>query len=470
MACRLHHHAEYLIRNQPAQEKTDHEQQLQDMKRHYGPGLFKCIFPSCHMSRQGFTSAKTRGEHVKNHSRPWRCTMPDCEFAIIGFNSQNALMRHISKCKSVIHQPFFLAESITAEELEVLLFEAIRQKNIYQLRRLLSSAATENLINSQQSSDYEFGQNVAACAARSGSIAMVELVLGHLKEKPPVKAIVQSENVDLFKWLLKRVSYKFEDNNGTPLLGCSLWYVDMAVLVLQTENSELYCQWEDYMFTTEFEGRRKKRIYAMEEDLLPEFEKTTILFSSEAIAAVKANPFLEIRLTKTWQRLAKQGTLSRRVLGHALKHVVQKGSYSITLGRSLLELGASVDFPAHGSLDKSRDTMKRPAGKTVLHTAASSKSSFAAAKFMEFLIQNKANPIQEHAGRIPGEEKGALEIHNHLGVTWDELIARNLEDSDIERWAEQSGHCKADRKKRLGENIDRLRLAMMRKREKLDEH
>ncbi len=57
-------------------------------------------------------------------------------------------------------------------------------------------------------------------------------------------------------------------------------------------------------------------------------------------------------------------------------------------------------------------------------------------------------------GRIPGEEKGALEIYNHLGVTWDELIARNLEDLDIERWAEQSGHCKADRKKRLGENID----------------
>ncbi len=73
---------------------------------------------------------------------------------------------------------------------------------------------------------------MAACAVRSGLIAIVELVLSHLKEKPPVKAIVQSENVDLFKWLLKRVSYKFEDNNGTPLLGCSLWYVDMAVLVL----------------------------------------------------------------------------------------------------------------------------------------------------------------------------------------------------------------------------------------------
>ncbi len=53
------------------------------------------------------------------------------------------------------------------------------------------------------------------------------------------------------------------------------------------------------MFTTKFKGRRKKRIYAMEEDLLPEFEKTTILFLLEAIAAVKANPFLEIRLTKT---------------------------------------------------------------------------------------------------------------------------------------------------------------------------
>ncbi len=45
-----------------------------------------------------------------------------------------------------------------------------------------------------------------------------------------------------------------------------------------------------------------------------------------------------------------------------------------------------MDFLAYSSLDKLRDTMKRLAGKIVLYIAASLKSSFVAAKFMEFLI------------------------------------------------------------------------------------
>jgi hypothetical protein len=63
----------------------------------YGRGLFKCDRYRCQYYHIGFETSSDRDTHLKIHNRPFKCSVPNCEFADIGFLSNDHLMRHMSK-------------------------------------------------------------------------------------------------------------------------------------------------------------------------------------------------------------------------------------------------------------------------------------------------------------------------------------------------------------------------------------
>lgn len=87
------------------------------------------------------------------------------------------------------------------------------------------------------------------------------------------------------------------------------------------------------------------------------------------------------------------------------------------MAKSLLELGVDVDFKEQG-----------PGQRTALHESAT-KTTKEAAEMIQFLLLSGADPNGNSAPsgsgqipRIPALEKGAQNISQHLGMTWDELI------------------------------------------------
>jgi hypothetical protein len=69
----------------------------------YGRGLFRCDRYRCQYYFIGFETCSDRDTHLKIHDRPFKCSVPNCEFADIGFISNDDLMRHTSKTH---HAPF----------------------------------------------------------------------------------------------------------------------------------------------------------------------------------------------------------------------------------------------------------------------------------------------------------------------------------------------------------------------------
>jgi hypothetical protein len=71
--------------------------QCEKLRDLYGHGLFKCDRYRCQYYHFGFETPSERNAHQRIHNRPFKCSEPSCEFADIGFISDNDLSRHISK-------------------------------------------------------------------------------------------------------------------------------------------------------------------------------------------------------------------------------------------------------------------------------------------------------------------------------------------------------------------------------------
>lgn len=61
----------------------------------YSPSAFRCRYPYCRTSSNGFASAALRRQHEASHSRRIYCTMTSCPWNRIGLQDQSALRNHI---------------------------------------------------------------------------------------------------------------------------------------------------------------------------------------------------------------------------------------------------------------------------------------------------------------------------------------------------------------------------------------
>ncbi|KAK4186522.1 hypothetical protein QBC35DRAFT_501135 [Podospora australis] len=63
----------------------------------YGPRLYYCDKPFCESFTRGFETARIRDDHVKLHSRSYKCHESNCPFVSIGFRTESKLNKHTAK-------------------------------------------------------------------------------------------------------------------------------------------------------------------------------------------------------------------------------------------------------------------------------------------------------------------------------------------------------------------------------------
>jgi len=376
---------------------------MQNLQRHWGRRLFRCHFFSCVFFRQGFQTRKARDDHVKHHTRPWKCFASNCDWAKIGFTSKYQRDNHWLEVHQTNAAPTLIPLDLASDPdvLQSLLFELVSTGNVDELQRLVPRGTS--IIP-------EVRWELTKAAARRSSLPMVRVLLpwcsynvgkalsydnDHIVEL--IRAAIESEDVELIKWVLP--NYKGE-------LFASRDYGSIISSVIRTESFEVFDVWED-------------SLQEFNEDW--EFS----MFNNNVLLAAQKHPAMEKRLMETWRMLVERQKVSKWGLCCGLGSVAGS-SLSIPQAKVLLELGADINHP--------RKPWRRH-GLTALHTALK-KSTAKGAEFVKFLLISGANPKYGYGKRQVDWEIGAIDISRWLGISWDKLVESTREfregDSDSE--------------------------------------
>ncbi|KAI3319186.1 hypothetical protein HD806DRAFT_295960 [Xylariaceae sp. AK1471] len=479
IAVRIYDQLEKLLCDEKRHGETCHCAML---RKHYGGSIFKCIYPSCRFNREGFSTRRMCKDHVEIHSRPWKCSELSCLYATIGFTTRGARNNHLQK----EHQSLTLLEPIklppgqfNRDDLQILLYELTKARNIDRLQQAVSK-----IPKTDQRTREGVSSPARQLAAMMGSLPMVKILTPFDDKWNPFsdssqlcKAMMKSENVDLFHWVLN--SLRSSEDIET--------YHSLASDAFVTGSPDMYAEWEDFLLDPVCTLRGKTHNldslsheqpdgFRLAMTLIPQSNKRHVLFSAAAFKSANKSAIYEERVMQTWKRLIEvldNGPLSPRFLGWSLSRLAILSKPSIKLGAELLRLGAPVDFPrgkAGVIIDKSNIRLHRQAklyeeerrpyrrahrGLTALHHATR-QTSEEAAQFVRFLLEQGANPDYAYAGMKPEHEKGAALMQKWLGETWDELVERTrqvrLERMDLQEIEgheeEEDGAPKAKSRKR----------------------
>src|SRR3569833_357578 len=286
MSARVYRQFEKLVCSEQEHRKTDCH--CATLQRHYGAKIFKCTFPSCGLHRQGFATRRARTAHVEHHARPWKCSVPECEFAIIGFARRRDQDEHWRKKHRVISQKDLAnpsRDTITSDDLEVLLFELTKAGDIDGLQKA-SFLLAENAWPARAA---------LALAAKMGSLPMVETLTTFFgwhryDEMDGFQAgIVRSGNADLFRWLLGKLCG--EETPGS--------YCRLAGEAFSTDSPDMYAVWEEFLLDPTrrlagaspyyHEGGEEPDpdgYFRPAETLIPQYNTRSVLFSSPVFCCV----------------------------------------------------------------------------------------------------------------------------------------------------------------------------------------
>jgi hypothetical protein len=141
----------------------------------YGRGLFNCDRYRCQYFHIGFETRLDRDSHLRIHDRPFKCSVPNCEFAGIGFISNDDLMRHMSKIHhtplSVVNVASKLPDDIFKQlDLISLLQDAVRADEIEFVRSHYPRA--------KKLAEWDWHpKNLTQEAAKTASTTMVDFLL-----------------------------------------------------------------------------------------------------------------------------------------------------------------------------------------------------------------------------------------------------------------------------------------------------
>jgi len=363
------------------------------LRRHYGNNLFKCHYFACGLRRFGFKEEASCADHMKNHCRPWKCSVKSCDFAIIGFQTNSQLENHRQRIHRVVPAADSMEPSVLEDEaLYPLLYELVDTGDIGELEAVWPSC--RHKVNDLNAAE------LVVMAAAQGSLPIVQMLLewDDEMEKPTndkvrlhavVSDALQSSNVELARWILDKATAWSRKHFQARR------YRDMVVAVLKSDSGEMFDVWHDVITS----DRYNTGDCFLADEL---FEKTVLNMA-------KRFPEQQMRLFVTWRRLVELGSVWTKHLGRALTYVAQT-TCCTEQAKVLLDLGAPIDFP----LPEKRQ------GHSALHWA-SKKTTQEAAEFMRFLIMEGADPSVSYGNSEPSDGEGARNIHVWLNTTWDQL-------------------------------------------------
>ncbi len=80
--------------------------EAETLRSYYGLCWFKCPRQACARFHDGFRNARERDQHVDQHTRPYRCTVPGCVVAALGCPSERSLKQHNAQYHSGVESLF----------------------------------------------------------------------------------------------------------------------------------------------------------------------------------------------------------------------------------------------------------------------------------------------------------------------------------------------------------------------------
>ncbi len=364
-------------------------ERVASVQRHYGSGLFRCTHVFCWWNLRGSQTQKDRDAHITTHGRPWKCTIPDCDpFATIGFSSKSKREDHWLKCHlhptSQIGAALDNFETLDTAEAQPILFRLVLEDRIDNVRTLLAAPGGKKL-------KAEVLVSARNLAIHKGSLEMTEALAPKDEKQVPqniLASAVKREDIHFAKWAISQA-------------GKEDWTKLMKVL-LSVKSDEIYAVWEEHILTLP--------------QLVPQLVGTTNplaravlerLFRQSIFTDIKDNIKKEERVKHTLEELKEK--LEWELKGEILLRIA-RSSCSIPLTGTLLSLGVDINY----SSDRGR--------KMTPLRIASTKTTREAALFMRYLLANGANP--RYRGYDIGEERGAKEIIQWVGSTWEELVAQ----------------------------------------------
>lgn len=382
---------------------------------HYGSRLFKCTYLFCPHSREGFATLDERNKHVKYHGQPYKCSLPSCDFSAFGFDSKKKrddhwLNTHVLTAVDQIQASSNDFANLDPEEVQPLLFAFIIEGDNDGVRRLVSSSGGKKL-------KAEVVASARLMAANQGSLLITRLLAPSTERYLPVdivKGAVTSEDFDFAAWAIPKAQTDDFPKLMNTILGVksdeiyTLWEKNIRRLQLQPWQVEEPAHDNDEGPQNYADFPTLERMPSPEET----FDPLDQLFKQALFTKIKGNLLKEARLRHTLSEF--RGEFTSHELGTILVRIA-KSSCSLSLAEETLRLGAHINFPQqHG----------RPEGMTALQSAAK-KTTLEAAFFMRFLIRKGASTsarCKDGSIKDIGLEKGAQNISQHMGMTWDDLI------------------------------------------------
>jgi len=362
-----------------------------------------------------------------------KCPVSSCQFATIGFKTAGAAAAHFQKFHTETPQWTIStspSESLSSDEVEVLLFELVKAGDLGGLQRLVSCYPRID----------DSGHHARMLAVTMGSVEMMEVLTPRNSRwltwsaEPKaqlINALVKSEKILLVRWFLNKV----REAAGEDIIAA---YNIFVRAVLSTNSEGVYAEWEYFLFEPDDHsggwGFSVGGLFRPVKELGLAHHKRSVLFSQIAFNATKS-AFLEARLIRTWHRLIDTlgcDRLDPQLLGWSLTCLARSSNPSITLASELLSLGAPINFPRGCIYPRNAEAGRkyRPSlqperhrGMTSLHIAAR-KTSEGSVRLVRFLLEQGAEPEYGFSKSKPAQEKGAECMQQFLNETWDEVVAR----------------------------------------------
>jgi hypothetical protein len=372
---------------------------------HYGKSHFHCDFLSCPSYLHGFPTSEQLKRHIDRHERQYKCPLEQCDYSIIGFITEIARDNHWGKFHQQSESERIDSNNLASTADEAALFDMVRVGDAEKVSLIMNHEAT--LISP------DFHVELLKLAISSGSTHTIEALFDGEINNPArclflLEHAIHAKNMNLLNWRCiteaQNLPRHLPPSNGWPLclgkprasVGITSNWKKVNIAVMKSESSDIFALWVETLV-----ARTPKLA----------FETTAWMNTSEF-------PEQELRLLALWKSLAASNSVNDKVLCIALLGVAQ-GCCSLAKGKTLVELGADVNF---------KNIMNGP---TVLQYALR-KTTCEAAQFIKFLLLQGADPETSTKNVHAKDELGAKDISKWLGMSFDELV----------EWAkaERNGH------------------------------
>lgn len=379
-------------------EANDHvnDCSCHELKNLYGRSLYKCGRPGCLSYWVGFDTSSKRDEHIRKHTRPFKCQEPDCPYADFGFATEYGLSLHATQ----VHEQF-LAPVTTGctqvsnkEVMKDILIDAVKEEDISTLLERIAEVKT-----------FTLSLLLVAYQERSS-----EAMIKHLLETFPLFSFwnVASKGLQPMMLLITRI---FE---------ASIDYGNHDVFF---GPHGLFTFWRYH--TRDWSRPERLSLYRS-------IGKSRCLDLIEAVSfELSHNSYSDARFELTTVCLSlipprpdsQAELLALECLGQIKTHTgfknmsqdlfkeLGRGCCSINIAEFLLENGADIN--GEGAT-----------GDWPILFAAR-QNNLASAKFIEFLVRQGAHTSITWRRRELSDFPGPKNIQEWIDITWEELVEQS---------------------------------------------